>query len=101
MTSGTPGTITVPAEASTSRPYGVCRLAPPTTGTGPGRSAQTLRSYQVTSSSGRGRPNTSVTIPVSKTDMPGYASTATVRSTAAPEAWWTTGGSSSRDMAGC
>ena len=37
---------------------------------GPARWAHTVSSYQGTSSSGRGRPNTSVTMPSSKADMP-------------------------------
>jgi hypothetical protein len=58
---------------------GVCSVAPPTTLTEPGRSAQIVRSYHGTSMSGQRSPITSVTIPVSKADMPSYARTATRR----------------------
>ena len=70
LTSGTPGTITVCAAAKAVRSCGVDRLAPPMTGMGPGCSAQMARSYHGTSNSGRGRPNTSVTMPISNADIP-------------------------------
>ncbi|MFC7757674.1 hypothetical protein ACFQY4_06155 [Catellatospora bangladeshensis] len=51
-------------------------VKPPTAGSGSGVSAQTARSYQGTSSSGRGRPNTSTTQPSSNGAIPANASTA-------------------------
>jgi hypothetical protein len=68
--SATLGTITVPASPSTSRPCGVCSVAPPITRTGSGVSAQMVSRYQGTSISGQAIPNTSVTMPVSKADIP-------------------------------
>src|SRR5207244_2263974 len=52
------GTMTVPALASSSRPYGVsARSQPPTSAS---RGAQIMKSYQGSTSSGRSTPNTAV-----------------------------------------
>ena len=85
-TSATPGTMTVSAPANAASPYRRLSVARPSSGTGPGGSAQIVRSYQSTSNSGRGRPNTSVTMPSSNADMPSKASTATRGPGGAPAA---------------
>jgi hypothetical protein len=70
VTSLTLGTMTVSARANSVNPYGVCSRAPPTMLTGSAFSVQIRRSYQDCSRSGQRRPNTSVTIPVSKAVIP-------------------------------
>jgi hypothetical protein len=54
-----PGTMTVPARASSAAPPSTSTRSPPAARSGPGSSAATPKRYQSGPISGRGRPNTS------------------------------------------